>query len=125
MAGNKTRTLSAITAGMFLIALAIGIIAYKATETGGITIIIWVLALVFGLMLCMISTAYSDKEIKGVPSEMMYRFAVGSFVALIGLSGILWTLTKLDSMYILAIFIIGLAAIGISVALINSKKVEE
>ncbi len=117
----NNRTLSAVSLGMFIIALAIGIIAYMALDKG-VLIILWVTALIFGLTLCLMSNLFSDKTTGAGPSERIYRLAVGAFVALIGIVGLMYTATNIDWIYLIAIFLIGIAAIGIAIALINNKK---
>ncbi len=117
----NNRTLSAITLGTFIIALAIGFLAYKALDDG-ILVILWTTALIFGLALCVMSSMFDDSTTGAGPSERIYRLAVGAFVALIGIVGLAYTSANLDWIYVIALFLIGLAVIGILIALANNKK---
>jgi hypothetical protein len=117
----NNRTLSAVSLGVFIIALAIGFLAYMALDKG-VLVILWVTALIFGVALCLMSSLFSDKTTGAGPSDRMYRLAVGAFVALVGLVGLIYTATTVDWIYVLVIFLIGIALIGITVALINNKK---
>ncbi|MDR0309371.1 MAG: hypothetical protein LBH88_01240 [Candidatus Methanoplasma sp.] len=117
----NNRTLSAVTLGAFLIALAVGLVIYASTDHGSM-IVLWTTMLIFGMLLFALSFMYSGESGKFGPSESSYRMVAGILVAVIGLIGMLYTFTDLSVLILVAIFIIALAAVGITVALINGKK---
>lgn len=117
----NNRTLSAVTLGSFLISLAIGLIVYAVGDNSW-TIILWTTMLIFGIALLAISFMYSGESGKFGPSDSIYRMVGGIIIAVIGIIGILDMFTGLSALILIAIFIIALALVGISVALINGKK---
>ncbi len=119
MAKTDSRTVSAVTLGVFIIALAVALLAYHFMNKG-VLVILWVTALIFGVALCFLSNLYEGKEKRGEPSEGMYRLAVGAVTALIGITGLMSTM-GMELIYTVAVFLIGIAAVGITIALINGK----
>jgi len=117
----NNKTLSAVVLGSFIIALAIGLIAYYATNYG-LAIILWVTLLIFGIALFALSFLSSGKSSKFGTSESSYRMVSGILIAVIGLIGILYTATSISIWILAAIFLIVLALVGISVALMNGKE---
>ncbi|MDR1955159.1 MAG: hypothetical protein LBP82_04330 [Candidatus Methanoplasma sp.] len=117
----NNRTLSAVTVGAFIISLAIGLIVYAVTDLG-FTIILWTAMLIFGIVLFAMSFMYPGASGKFGPSGSSYAMVMGILVAVIGLVGMLYTFTDLSVWILIAIFLIALAAVGISVALMNGKK---
>ena len=116
---NK-RTLSAVTVGSFIIALAVGLIVYVATKE--VQMILWVTMLIFGIALIALSFLYSSESKKFGPSESIYILVCGVIVTVIGVIGILHTYTDISIWILVAIFLIVLALTGIAVALINGNK---
>jgi hypothetical protein len=117
----NNRTLSAVTLGAFLIALAVGIIAWVAMDSA-LTMILWVTLLIFGIALFALSFLYPKGSGKFGPSEFIYRMVAGIIIAAIGLIGILFTETEISIWILAAIFLIVLAVVGITVALMNGKE---
>ncbi len=117
----NNRTLSAVTLGLFLVSLAVGLIVFVATGLGA-AIILWTTMLIFGIALLAMSFMYSGESGKFGPSDSIYRMVGGILVAVIGLIGMLYTFTDLSIWILVAIFLIALALVGISVALVNGKK---
>jgi len=115
------RTLSAITLGSFLIALAIGIIVYVATSYG-ILIILWIALLIFGIALLALSFMYPTESGKFGPSESSFRMVWGILLAVVGFVGLLYTMTDVNVWILLAIILIAVAVTGIIVAVKNGKK---
>jgi len=117
----NTKTLSAVALGSFIIALAVGLLVYEATSYG-LAIILWVAMLIFGIALFALSFLYSGESGKFSPSESSYRMVAGILIAVIGLIGILYETTDVSLLILAAIFLIALALVGISVALMNGNK---
>ena len=117
----NNRTLSAVVLGSFIIALAVGLIAYYATDYG-LAIILWVTLLIFGIALFALSFLYPKESGKFTPSESLYRTVLGLIIAVIGLIGLLYTATSISWIILVAVFLIVLAVVGIAVALTNGKK---
>ncbi|MCL1979154.1 MAG: hypothetical protein FWG60_03240 [Methanomassiliicoccaceae archaeon] len=119
----NNRTLSAVTLGSLIIALAIGLIFYAATDCGWM-MIIWTTMLIFGIALFALSFLYPGESGKFGPSESIYRMVLGILIAVAGVIGILNTYTDVSIWILAAIFLIAVALVGITVALINGKKEE-
>ena len=117
----NNKTLSAVTLGAFIIALAVGLIVYSVTDYDW-TMIIWITLLIFGIALFALSFLSSSEPGKFGPSDSSYRMIMGILAATIGAVGLLNTLTNLSIWVLIAIFLIVLALVGISVALMNGKK---
>jgi len=117
----NNRTLSATVLGAFIIALAVGLITYAMTDYG-LTIILWVTLLIFGIAVFAMSFMYPKESGKFGPSESSYRMVVGSIAALAGLIGLLYTITDIDPLILTAIFLIAFAVVIIAVALMNRNK---
>lgn len=120
---HNSRTLSAVTLGMFIISLAAGLVVYSMTDAG-VSTVLWTTALAFGICLCAVSTLHSGDETGFGPSESMYRLATGAVLAAIGLVGMLHSFTDVSDLILIALFLMIIAAIGIAVALVNGKKKE-
>jgi len=117
----NNRTLSAVALGSFIIALAVGLIVYYATDYG-LAVILWVTLLIFGIALFALSFLYSKESGKFTPSESLYRMVLGIIIAVLGLIGLLYTAANVNVIVLAAIFLIVLALVGITVALMNGKK---
>ncbi|MDD3379298.1 MAG: hypothetical protein PHG86_04855 [Candidatus Methanomethylophilaceae archaeon] len=117
----NNKTMSAVLLGAAIIALAIGLIIYSVVRKD-FFVIIWSFALIFGIAICITVSAYSNAEKHG-PSEMMYRLSTGMVMVLIGIIGFINIFASIDALILIAIFLIGLAFIGITVAITNNKKV--
>jgi len=117
----NNRTLSAAVLGAFIIALAVGLIIYAVTDYG-LTIILWVTLLIFGIAFFAVSFISPKEAGKFGPSESSYRMVVGIITAMIGLIGLLYTTTDLDPIILIAIFLIVIAVVVIAVALMNKNK---
>ena len=120
MAKMNNRTVSAIQLALFIIAIAVALIVYGTTHN--VAGAFCALLLVTGLIL-MILSALRNKDGKGIgPSDQIYQLAVGAVVFVIGIAGTIWTCTDLGAIYIAAIVLIGIALIGIIVAVINNNR---
>jgi len=117
----NNRTLSAVTFGAIMISLALGLIFYVALDRG-LGIILWITLLFVGIAVFALSFLYSKESGKFGPSESAYRMVIGILMAVIGAIGLLYTFTDISLLILVAIFLIVLAAVGISVALMNGKK---
>lgn len=117
----NNRTLSAVTLGAFIISLAAGLIVFAVANYGP-AIILWITMLIFGIVLFALSFMYSGEPGKFGPSESSYRMVAGILAAAIGLIGMLYTLTEINRWILAAIFLIILALVVISVALMNGKE---
>jgi len=117
----NNRTLSAVVLGSFIIALAVGLIAYYATDYG-LAMVLWVTLLIFGIALFALSFLYPKESGKFTPSESSYKMVQGIIIAVLGLVGLLYTTASISPIILAAIFLIVLAVTGIAVALMNGKK---
>jgi hypothetical protein len=115
----NSRTTSAVTLGLVIIALAVGLIVYYLTDNvlGGISVII----LVAGIALASTSIGFSGVPDKYGPSDFLYRLVVGLVVAVIGVIILISAFTDVSGIILAAIFIIAIAVIGIFAALVNGK----
>lgn len=121
MTEMNNRTLSAIKLGVFIIALAMGILLYMVVKKN-ILVIAWGTLLIFGIALCILSRLDSNINTSAGPSNMIYNLAVGSVLALTGFTGLLYSLTDIGIIYAAVIMLVGIALIGIAIALINNKR---
>lgn len=117
----NSRTLSAVKLGVFIIAFAIGILLYMAVKKD-VLVIVWGTLLIFGIALCILSGLSSNATTGTGPSDLMYNLVIGAVLTLVGLAGLLYSMTSLGLVYIAVIVLIGIAVIGIAAALINNKK---
>ncbi|MFA6804858.1 MAG: hypothetical protein WCQ23_03895 [Candidatus Methanomethylophilaceae archaeon] len=117
----NSRTLSAVKLGVFIIAFAIGILLYMAVKKD-VLVIVWGTLLIFGIALCILSGLSSNATTGTGPSDLMYNLVIGAVLTLVGLAGLLYSMTSLELVYIAVIVLIGIAVIGIAAALINNKK---
>ena len=117
----NNKILSAVTLGLFMTSLAVGLIIYVATDCG-LMIILWTTLLLFGIELFALSFMYSGGSGGFGPSESVYRMVAGIIAAVVGLIGMLYTFTDIDILILAAIFIIAVALVGIFTALMNGKK---
>lgn len=117
----NSRTLSAVKLGVFIIAFAIGILLYMAVKKD-VLVIVWGTLLIFGIALCILSRLSSNATTGAGPSDLMYNLVIGAVLTLVGLAGLLYSMTSLGLVYIAVIVLIGIAVIGIAAALINNNK---
>jgi hypothetical protein len=110
----------AVTLGLVIIALAVGLIVYYLTENalGAVGVVV----LIAGAVTSVLALGYSATPDKFGPSEAMYRLAAGAVAADVGVVLLLAAFTSLGAVILVAIFLIILAVVGISVALINGKE---
>jgi hypothetical protein len=112
--------MSAVTFGLIIIAVAVGLIVYYTTEN--VLGTIGVVLLIVGALLSLTALGYSAVPDKFGPSEAMYRLVAGLVAADIGLVVLLAGFTNLGAIILIAIFLIILAAVGIMTALVNGKE---
>ncbi|MDR1405440.1 MAG: hypothetical protein LBJ20_07755 [Candidatus Methanoplasma sp.] len=117
----NNRTLSAVTLGLFIISLAIGLMVFAATDYG-LIIVLCTTVLIFGIALFAVSFMYPGESGKFGPSDRMYRAISGILAATVGFVGMLHIFTDLSIWILAGVFLIVLASVGISAALINGKK---
>lgn len=118
--GNAYRTRGVIMAAVALMGIALGAILYGVAGVC-ITAVIGVVLIVLGIDIFVVGATYSSEPDKFGPSEQMYRTALGLVIALIG---VILVIVGYDvSIWVaVAVLIIGIALIGLSTGLINSKK---
>ena len=119
--GNAYRTRAALTAGIVLIGAAVALIAYMAAGLALLSAV-GVFVLILGVAVFSMSFGYSSAPDKFGPSERDYRLAMGLVIALIG-AVLLMTGLNLEWYWLVAILIIGIAVIGMMMAVINSRKI--
>jgi hypothetical protein len=115
----KSNTLSAVTLGLAIMALAAGLIAYYATSDA--LAAIGIAVLIIGALVAATSVGYSAAPDKFGPSARSHRLATGLVAAVAG-AVLLLAWLGVDAIILAAIFIIGVAAIGIAVALSNDRE---
>jgi hypothetical protein len=116
----NNKTLSAVTAGSLVIALAVGLIVYVVTDKW--IMILWTFLLIFGIALFALSFLYPRESGKFGPSESSYMMVMSILPAAVGAKGLLNTCTDISNWILIAIFLIALALAGMTVALMNGKK---
>ena len=118
--GNAYRTRGVIMAAVALMGIALGAILYGVAGVG-ITAVIGVVLIVLGIDIFVVGATYSSEPDMFGPSEQMYRTALGLVIALIG---VILVIVGYDvSIWVaVAVLIIGIALIGLSTGLINSRK---
>lgn len=118
MNNDKTgqRTWSAISAGAFLIAVALGIILFWATKQ--LIDAFGAFILVFGIYMIVASTSRPGKEDAFGASNADAALAGGAILAGLGIVCFIWSYTA-DAMITAAIFIVMIAAIGMLMAYKN------
>ena len=119
--GNAYRTRAAITAGIVLIGAAVAILAYFAAGLGAAAAA-GIFILIMGVAILAMSFGYSSAPDKFGPGERDYRMAMGLVITLIGAVAIIAG-TGLEWYWLVAVLIIGIALIGIAMALMNSRKI--
>jgi len=119
--GNAYRTRAALTAGIVLIGAAVALIAYKAAGLALLSAV-GVFVLILGIAIFAMSFGYSSAPDKFGPSERDYRLAMGLVITLIGIV-LLMTGLNLEWYWLVGILIIGIAVIGMMMAVINSRKI--
>lgn len=118
--GNKYRTREAVVAAFVLIALALAVIIYGATDAGLLGAFAAFL-IVTGIGLAVMSVMFDSTPDKFGPSEMMYRMVFGTLLFVAGLACLLYTF-DVKGYVILAVVILAIAVIGLCAALVNGKK---
>ena len=104
-----------------LIGAAVALIAYMAAGLALLSAV-GVFVLILGVAVFSMSFGYSSAPDKFGPSERDYRLAMGLVIALIG-AVLLMTGLNLEWYWLVAILIIGIAVIGMMMAVINSRKI--
>jgi hypothetical protein len=120
MTKQNNGILPAVMAGIFLIAIAIGTLVYAVADSGILTIL-WITLMILGLAMCALSGLYQKSETDFGASGPIAKIALGSVLALVGIVGTIATFVSIGLLYIIVILLIGIAAIGIGVALFNNK----
>ena len=118
--GNKYRTREAVVAAFVLIALALAVIVYGATDAG-VTGSLAAFLIVAGIGIAVMSALFDSTPDKFGPSEMIYRLVVGVIIFAVGLVCLLFAF-DVSTYVIVAVFIIIIAVLGLCVALVNGKK---
>lgn len=118
--GNSYRTRQAVVAAFVLIALALAIIVYGATDAGA-SGAVGVFLLITGIGITVLSFLFSNEPDKFGPSELMYRLVAGLLILIVGLAVLLYAL-DVEGYVIAAVVIIAIALIGLCTALINGKN---
>ena len=114
--GLNARTWNAISVGVLLLAVALGIILYVVTED--ILSTFATILLVYGVYMAAMSFAKKGGEDNFGPSESDAALAAGAVIAGIGAACFAYIFS--DSVYItVAVLIIVLAVVGITMAVKN------
>lgn len=114
--GMSSRTWSAIAAGVFLLAVALGILIYM--DTGDAFDALWTILIVFGLYIGL-SSAFKDRGNDNFgPSEADVSLVGGVILAGIGLSGLVYSFTD-EVLYTVVTLIVIVAVAGIVMAIKN------
>lgn len=114
--GLNTRTWNAISVGVLLLAVALGIILFVVTDD--ILNTFATILLVYGLYMAVMSFAKKGGENNFGPSESDAALAAGAVIAGVGATCFAYTFS--DNVYItVAVLIIVLAVVGITMAVKN------
>lgn len=113
--GNAYRTNQAIIACAVIIVLAatVLLVGYFGLN---LLVAVGVFIILAGVVLAAASHLFSDAPGKFGPSESDYRLIMGAFIALVGAVVALFGL-KLELYIIIAVFLIGIAVIGLCAAM--------
>ncbi len=112
----STRTWNAIAAGVFLLAVALGILIYSST--GDVFDVLWTILIVFGLYVGL-SSVFKDRGNDNFgPSEADVSLVGGIILAGIGVSGLVYSVTS-DVLYTVVLLIVIVAVAGIIMAIKN------
>lgn len=114
--GINSRTLNAVTAGVLLLAVALGILLY--TSTNDIFGALWTILIVFGVYIGISSVLRSKNTDSFGPSEADVSLAGGALIAGIGLAGLVYTFTD-QVLYTVVVIIVIVAVVGIMMAIKN------
>ncbi|MCQ2079297.1 MAG: hypothetical protein MJZ38_04495 [archaeon] len=118
--GNSYRTAQAVVAGFIIIAVAVAVILWGATDLGAVSIA-GVFLFIVGLMFAVLSLLFNGTPDKFGASERSYRLTIGLLLIVVGAVMIIAGFNV--ELYItVAVLLIGIAVIGICTALSNSKK---
>jgi membrane protein YdbS with pleckstrin-like domain len=119
--GNAYRTRGAISAAIVLIGAVVAMLAYFAAGVGGITAL-GIFVAILAIAILAVAPFYSGSPDKFGPGERDYRLAMGLLVLVIGIA-LLVTGSGLEWYWAVAIVVIGIAVIGIVMALVNNRKI--
>lgn len=119
--GNSYRTRGAVVTAAAIIAIALGLLICGLGHLAWLNML-WIFLLVFGLALIAVGFVYSSVPDKFGPSEQTYRVAAGAVLALFGFVGIIWQNTKVGWFVYVAVLLIGIALIGMTVAVGTRKS---
>ena len=118
--GNAYRTRQAMVGAFILIAAALAIVVYGATNLGALAAV-GIFVLVLGIGIAALSLMFSGTPDKFGPSEKVFRLVAGVILALIGTVLLLHVWGA--AWYILvAVLLVGIAVLGALTALSNSKN---
>ncbi|AMH93810.1 transmembrane protein [methanogenic archaeon ISO4-H5] len=118
--GNAYRTRQALVGAFILIAAALAIVIYGATDLGALAAA-GIFILVVGIGIAALSLMFSGTPDKFGPSERVYRLVAGVLLAIIGAVLLLHGFGA--AWYILiAVLLIGIAILGALTAISNSKQ---
>ena len=114
--GLNPRTWNAISAGVLLLAIAVGVLLFVATDD--LLSTFSVILLVYGLYIAVMSFAKKGGEDNFGPSAADAAMAAGAVIAGIGLAGFAYSFTD-NVLITVAVLIIVLAVVGIVMAIKN------
>ena len=118
--GNAYRTRQALVGAFILIAAALAIMVYGATDLGALAAL-GIFLLVLGIGIAAMSLMFNGTPDKFGPSEKVYRLVMGVIIAIVG--AVLLLHTAGAAWYILvAVLLIGIAVLGAVTAISNSKN---
>ncbi|MCL2317886.1 MAG: hypothetical protein FWC44_02360 [Methanomassiliicoccaceae archaeon] len=108
----NSNTLSAITVIALIVALAIGLIVYVVTDYG-LIIILWVTLMIFGGAYGTLAMFSPKESGKYGPAPFINNLIIGEIILMVGMIGLLYTISDVDPIILIAAFLVMLAgAIG-------------
>ncbi len=114
--GLSQRTWSAVSVGVLLLSVALGILLYM--ETGDGLDALWMVFIVFGVYLAFTALFKGRDEDGFGPSESDLSVVGGSLLAGVGAAGLVYSLTD-EVMYTAVVIIVVIAVVGIIMAVKN------
>lgn len=118
--GSAYRTKGAILTAFVIVAAAVALLCAEFTDVDALGII-GLFVLIAGIGITAISFAYSGEPDKFGPSESDYRLAAGTMVALAGLVMLMLSF-ETSAVITAAVLLIGIAAVGTTMAFRNGGK---
>ena len=119
--GNAYRTRGAISAAIVLIGAVVAMLAYFAAGLSALTTL-GIFVLILGISILSVAPFYSGTPDKFGPGERDYRLAMGLLVLVVGIA-FMMAGAGMEWYWSVAVVVIGIAVIGIVMALVNNRKI--